>query len=66
MNEAIFREALLTVQTRRQQARMENERRQEEVRREIPQIAEINSQLAQTASRLLVLAQSGRPVTEAL
>ncbi len=66
MNEDIFRKALLTVQARRQQAHVENERRQEEVSREIPQIAEINSQLAQTASRLLVLAQSGRMITEEL
>ncbi len=66
MNEDIFREALLTVQARRQQALVEYENRQNEVSMEIPQITEINSQLAQTASKLLALAQSGRSITEAL
>lgn len=53
MNEEAFREALITVQARRQEAHLENERRQEEIGRKIPQIAEINSRLAQTASRLI-------------
>ena len=59
MNEQLFRQALLTVQSRRLAAQSENDRRHREINEKIPQIAEINSQLVQTSSRLFGLMQGG-------
>lgn len=66
MNGTILQEALLTVQQRRQNAAMENERRFEEVNRKIPPIAEINSRLAQTSLQIMEIARSGGNVQERL
>ncbi len=60
MKEEIFQEALRIVQQRRMQAVTENERRYAHINASIPQIAEINARLAQTASRVLSLAQDGQ------
>jgi DNA replication protein DnaC len=60
MNEQLFQKALLSVQSRRSQAVSENERRHREINEKIPQIAEINSGLAQTAGRLFTLMRDGK------
>ena len=54
MNQKIFQQALQTISMRRIQAKTENERRYQEIDSKIPEIAEINNQLAQTASRILM------------
>lgn len=59
MNAEIFQQALQTISSRRIHALAENERRHEEINRKIPQIIEINRQLAQTASKILDTYQSG-------
>ena len=64
MNEQLFQQALMTVQSRRLQAKSENDRRHQEISRKIPQIGEINSQLAQTATRLFSLMQDGKAHAE--
>lgn len=64
MNEAIFQKALQTVQARRIRAEAENEQRYQEISAKIPPIAEINSQLALTSSRILEIAQSGKDVAD--
>jgi len=54
LNQNVFQEALHTVSQRRIKAKTENERRYREINSKIPEIAEINYQLAQTASRILM------------
>ncbi len=66
MNDMILQEALRTIASRRLQAKAENDRRHEEVNRKIPQIAEINHQLAQTAGRILDTLQKGEKMEERL
>ena len=65
MNEQIFQQALLNVQARRMQGISEHDRRYAEVNAKIPQIAEINSQLAQTGARIFGMMQQGQ-ASEAL
>ena len=60
MNEQLFQQALLSVQSRRMQAQSENDRRHREINAKIPQIAEINSQLAQTSARLFAMMRDGK------
>lgn len=59
MNEQVFSHALAAVQARRVAATTENERRFAEINRKVPQIAEINAQLATTASRIFAVLQEG-------
>ncbi len=66
MNDLIFQEALRTVSSRRLYAKSENDRRYHEVNEKIPQIAEINRQLAQTAIKILDTVQSNEDVQERL
>ena len=66
MNDLIFQEALRTVSSRRLYAKSENDRRYHEVNEKIPQIAEINRQLAQTAIKILDTVQSNQDVQERL
>ncbi|MBQ9110654.1 MAG: ATP-binding protein [Oscillospiraceae bacterium] len=66
MNEQIFQKALQTVASRRLHAKSENDRRYREVDARIPQIAEINRQLAQTATKILDTLQSGENIAERL
>lgn len=54
MNQTVFQEALNKINSRRIQAKLENERRYQEIDSKIPEIAEINRQLAQTASKILM------------
>ncbi len=53
MKQQIFDEAMRHISERRISAKTENERRYEEINKKIPQIAEINYQLAQTSARIL-------------
>ena len=53
MNQNAFQEALNIVSQRRIKAKVENERRYREINKKIPEIAEVNYQLAQTALRIL-------------
>ncbi len=66
MNDLILQEAQRTLSSRRLYAKSENERRYREVNEKIPQIAEINRQLAQTAIKILDTVQSGVSVQERL
>ncbi|MBE6848307.1 MAG: DNA replication protein DnaC [Ruminococcus sp.] len=66
MNEQILQKALQTVATRRLYAKQENDRRYQEVNARIPQLAEINRQLAQTATKILDTLQSGEQVEQRL
>lgn len=66
MNETVLQEALAQVQERRMRARMENDRRFEEVNRKIPPLAEINARLAQTSMKVMELATSGEAFQERL
>lgn len=66
MNEMIFNEAMRTVSNRRIRAREENERRYDEINRRIPEIAEINGQLAQTATKILDICQKGESIEKRL
>ncbi|MBQ7002990.1 MAG: ATP-binding protein [Oscillospiraceae bacterium] len=66
MNETIFQNALQTVSSRRIRAREENERRYDEINRRIPEIAEINHHLAQTATKILELVQEGESLEQRL
>lgn len=59
MNAEIFEQAQQTVSSRRIYARAENERRHEEIAKAIPEILEINRQLAQTATKILEAYRSG-------
>ncbi len=62
MTQEILQEALNQISERRQLARLENDRRYAEIIQEIPEISEINRQMAQTASTLL----SGKVNVEAV
>ncbi len=64
MNQSVFQEAIQTIAARRIQAQNINEARFEEVNSKIPQIAEINRQLAQTASTLLETIQGNVDIHE--
>ncbi len=66
MNDLILQKALQTVSSRRLYAKSENDRRYKEVDARIPQLAEINRQLAQTATKILDTYQSGEHVEERL
>ena len=66
MNDQLYQQALATVQARRIAAASENERRHEEIARRIPQVGEINSQLAQTSSRIFSMMQNGKALEENL
>ncbi len=66
MNEFILQEALHTISSRRLSAKSENERRYQEINSTIPQIAEINRQLAQTATQILDVVQNSAEMTERL
>jgi len=52
MNDMKFEQALQTIEARRLKAKTENIRRYQEVNEKIPEIAEINHRLAQTALRI--------------
>lgn len=54
MNQSVFQEALNKISERRQRARVENERRHQEIDQKIPEIAEVNYQLAQTSLKILM------------
>ncbi len=54
MNQDVFQEAFNRISARRLKAKAENEQRNQEIDSKIPEIAEINYQLAQTASRILM------------
>ena len=62
MTQEILQEALNQISERRRQARLENDRHYAEIIQEIPEISEINRQMAQTASTLL----SGKVNVEAV
>lgn len=62
MNEQLFTQALAAVQARRMAAAAEQQRRFDEIGGKIPQIAEINAQLATTSTRLFEVMQDGRDV----
>lgn len=62
MNSSVFQEAMQKIASRRLRAEHENERRHEEVNRAIPQIAEVNHHLRQTASKIFETLQSGTDV----
>ncbi len=64
MNEITLQEALRSIEARRLYAKNENERRHKEVNAAIPQLAEINRQLAQTATKILDTLQSGEQIEE--
>lgn len=66
MNETIFNDAVRTVSARRIRAREENERRYDEINRRIPEIAEINRQLAQTAGKILDICREGESTEQRL
>ena len=66
MNEQLFQQALLSVQSRRLRAQSENDRRHREISEKIPQIAEINSRLAQTSARLFTMMRDGKANDEAV
>lgn len=66
MNDMILQEALRTVSDRRIHAQKENERRHQEVNQKIPEIVEINRQLAQTAMKILDTLQTGEKVEDRL
>lgn len=66
MNEMILQDALRMVSSRRLHAKAENERRHQEVNERIPQIAEINHQLAQTATKILDTLQEGEKIEDRL
>lgn len=53
MNQQVFQDAMNAVSARRVRAKVENERRYQEINDRIPALAEVNYQLAQTASRIL-------------
>lgn len=59
MNADIFQQAIQTIAARRIHAQAENERRHDEVAMRIPEIAEINHQLAQTSGKILDALNSG-------
>lgn len=66
MNEQLFSKALATVQARRQAAVTEQQQRFDEIGEKLPQIAEINAQLATTSSRILAAVQEGGALEERL
>ncbi len=66
MNEQIFQQALLNVQARRLNAKNENERRFREISQKIPEIREIQSQMALTATRIFELIQKGEAIESRL
>ncbi len=53
MNQSVFQKAMNEIHSRRLHASAENERRFQEINTVIPELAEINFQMAQTASRIL-------------
>ena len=61
-----FERALSVVQARRAAAVAENQRRTAEISLQIPQIAEISRQLADTAKDIFRVIQSGERVEEQL
>ena len=66
MNDLILQEAQRTISSRRLYAKSENERRYKEINQKIPQIAEINRQLAQTAIKVLDTLKDGENVQQRL
>ncbi|MBR0485838.1 MAG: ATP-binding protein [Oscillospiraceae bacterium] len=54
MNQKIFQKAMQTISMRRIKAKTENEQHYQEINDKIPEIAEINYQLAQTSTRILM------------
>lgn len=66
MNDLILQEAQRTISSRRLYAKSENERRYREINEKIPQIAEINRQLAQTAIKVLDTLKDGENVQQRL
>ena len=66
MNDLILQEAQRTISSRRLYAKSENERRYCEINEKIPQIAEINRQLAQTAIKILDTLKEGENVQQRL
>ncbi len=62
MSQSVFEEALQKIEQRRIRAEHENDRRHEEVSRTIPQIAEVNHHLRQTASKFFETLQAGTDV----
>ena len=54
MNQKIFQKALQIISMRRIKAKTENEQHYQEINSKIPEIAEINYQLAQTSARILM------------
>lgn len=66
MNEQIFNQALQRIQARRLQAKTTHEQRCREIEQKIPQITEINAQLAHTASQIFAAMQDPSHVEERL
>ncbi len=66
MNDMILQQALRVISQRRERATMEYEQRNKEIVHLIPEIAEINWQLAQTAMKILNILQEGETVEERL
>lgn len=66
MNDLILQEAQRIVSSRRLYAKSENERRYQEVNARIPQLAEINRQLAQTAIKVLDTLKDGENIQQRL
>ncbi len=59
MDQSVFQEAMQTVASRRIHAQSVNEQHYEEINSKIPQIAEVNRHLSQTATKILDTIQSG-------
>lgn len=62
MNETVLQEAMQQIQLRRYHARLEYEKRLEEVNQKIPPLAEINTKLARTSLILMDILRKGGDV----
>lgn len=64
INYEIYNRAINIINARRIAAKAENDRRFEEVNRKIPEIAEVNSQLAKTGLEIVNVIRSGEDVSQ--
>lgn len=64
INYEIYNRAIDIINARRIAAKAENDRRFEEVNRKIPEIAEVNSQLAKTGLEIVNVIRSGEDVSQ--
>ena len=64
INKDILNKSIDIINQRRGRAKAENNRRFEEINSKIPEIAEINSQLAKTGMEILNVIKSGNNVAE--